>query len=43
MSFEKNGYTVIKKAISPEIADFVYKYFLLKRKVKAEGINNIVR
>ena len=33
MSFEKNGYTVIKKAVSPEIADFVYKYFLLKRKV----------
>jgi hypothetical protein len=33
MSFEKNGYLVIKKAISPEIADFVYKYFLLKRKV----------
>ena len=33
MSFEKNGYTVIKKAISPEIADFVYKYFLLKRKL----------
>ena len=33
MSFEKNGYTVIKKAISSEIADFVYKYFLLKRKV----------
>jgi hypothetical protein len=33
MSFEKNGYIVIKKAISSEIADFVYKYFLLKRKV----------
>jgi len=33
MSFEKNGYTVIKKAISPEIADFVYKYFTLKRQV----------
>ena len=33
MSFEKNGYTVIKKAISPEIADFVYKYFSLKRQV----------
>jgi len=33
MSFEKNGYTVIKKAISPEIAEFVYKYFLLKRQV----------
>ena len=33
MSFDKNGYIVIKKAISPEIADFVYKYFSLKRKV----------
>jgi len=33
MSFEKNGYTVIKKAVSPEIAEFVYKYFLLKRQV----------
>jgi hypothetical protein len=32
MSFEKNGYIVIKKAISSEIADFVYKYFLLKEK-----------
>lgn len=33
MSFEKNGYTVIKRAVSPEIAEFVYKYFLLKRQV----------
>tara|TARA_R110000823_G_scaffold299432_1_gene420152 strand:+ start:268 stop:864 length:597 start_codon:yes stop_codon:yes gene_type:complete len=33
MSFDKNGYQVIKKAISPELANFVYKYFLLKRKV----------
>jgi hypothetical protein len=33
MSFDKNGYLVIKKAISPELANFVYKYFLLKRKV----------
>jgi hypothetical protein len=33
MSFKKNGYVVIKKAIDPNIADFVYKYFLLKRKV----------
>jgi hypothetical protein len=40
MSFEKNGYTVIKKAISPEIADFVYKYFLLKRKVARTLFDN---
>ena len=33
MSFKKNKYTVLKNAISPEIANFVYKYFLNKRKV----------
>tara|TARA_R110000822_G_scaffold150101_1_gene289204 strand:- start:70 stop:705 length:636 start_codon:yes stop_codon:yes gene_type:complete len=33
MSFKKNKYTVLKKAISPELAEFVYKYFLNKRKV----------
>ena len=33
MSFKKNKYIVLKKAISPELADFVYKYFLSKRKV----------
>ena len=33
MSFKKNKYTVLKKAISPELADFVYKYFLNKRNV----------
>ena len=33
MSFKKNKYTVLKKAISPEIAEFVYKYFLNKREV----------
>ena len=32
MSFKKNKYTVLKKAISPELAAFVYKYFLNKRK-----------
>tara|TARA_Y100000401_G_scaffold83614_1_gene68908 strand:+ start:1386 stop:2057 length:672 start_codon:yes stop_codon:yes gene_type:complete len=31
MSFQNNKYTVIKKAISKEMADFIYKYFLLKR------------
>jgi hypothetical protein len=33
MDFKKKGYIIIKKAISSEIADFVYKYFLLKRRV----------
>ena len=33
MSFKKNKYTVLKKAISPELADFIYKYFSNKRKV----------
>mgnify|MGYP003633673497 CR=1 FL=1 len=33
MSFKKNKYTVLKKAISHELADFVYKYFLNKRNV----------
>ena len=33
MSFKNNKYTVLKKAISPELADFVYKYFLNKRNV----------
>ena len=28
MSFKNNKYTVLKKAISPELANFVYKYFL---------------
>ena len=33
MSFQKNKYTVIKKAISKELADFIYKYFCNKRNV----------
>ena len=33
MSFKKNKYTVLKQAISSELAEFVYKYFLNKRKV----------
>ena len=32
-AFQKNKYTVIKKAISEELANFVYKFFLNKRKV----------
>jgi len=33
MSFKKNKYSIIKKAISKELANFIYKYFLLKRDV----------
>ena len=33
MSFEKNKYLIIKNAISKELADFVYEYFLNKRMV----------
>ena len=33
MSFKKNKYSILKKAISSELADFVYKYFLNKREV----------
>ena len=32
-AFQKNKYSVLKNAISPEIANFVYNYFLNKRKV----------
>jgi len=33
MSFKENKYIVIKGAVSKELADFCYDYFLLKRKV----------
>ncbi len=33
MSFKKNKYSVLKKSISKEIADFSYSYFLNKRRV----------
>jgi len=33
MSFKSKGYGVIKKAISKELADFCYNYFLIKRSV----------
>ena len=31
--FEKNHFLVIKEAIDPKVANFVYNYFLLKRQV----------
>ena len=33
MSFKKNKYKILKKAISKDVADFVYRYFLNKRMV----------
>jgi len=33
MSFKKKKYVIIKKVISEEMTDFIYKYFLLKRQV----------
>ncbi len=33
MTLEKNKYQIIRQAITPELADFCHKYFLLKRKV----------
>jgi len=40
MSFKKNKYILIKNAISKELADFVYQYFLLKRKVARTMFDN---
>ena len=40
MSFKKNKYTVIKKAISKELADFCYNYFIMKRGVAKTFIEN---
>ena len=31
--FKEKNYKVLKQAISPELADFIYKYFLMKRQV----------
>ena len=33
MSFQTNGYQIIRKVISKELSDFVCNYFLLKRRV----------
>jgi hypothetical protein len=33
MSFKKNKYTVIKEAISKDMATFIYNYFLMKKQV----------
>ena len=33
MSFKTNNFLIIKKAIEPKVAEFVYNYFLMKRQV----------
>ena len=33
MSFNKNNFLIIKKAIEPKVAEFIYNYFLMKRQV----------
>ena len=33
MSFKKNKYTILRKAVSKDLANFVYEYFSNKRKV----------
>ena len=39
-NFKKDGFTVIKKAIDPKIANFVYNYFLMKKQVAETLLNN---
>jgi hypothetical protein len=39
MSFSKKKYIIAKNAISTEMADFIYKYFLLKRRVTETFFN----
>ena len=41
MSFKDKKYTVVKSAISKEKSDFIYKYFLLKRKVARYLFDNL--
>ena len=33
--FQKENYLVIKNAISKELAEFIYKYLMLKREIAA--------
>ena len=39
-AFQKNKYSVLKNAITPELANFAFKYFLNKRKVAAFLFDN---
>ena len=41
MSFKKNKYSVLKKAISREMAGFCYAYFINKRNVSGELVGDI--
>ena len=32
-TFKKHGFEIIKKAVDPKIANFIYNYFLMKKQV----------
>ena len=38
MSFKKNKYVVIKKAVSKEVINFLRDYFILKKKSRVDFI-----
>jgi hypothetical protein len=40
MNFKKNKYIIIKKAISEELAEFCYDYFIIKRQVAKTMFDN---
>jgi len=42
MNYKEDGYAIIKKALSFELADFIYDYFILKRKAIAWAYKNKV-
>jgi hypothetical protein len=39
MSFDKDNFLIIKKAIEPKVAEFIYNYFLMKRQVAKTFFN----
>jgi hypothetical protein len=39
-NFKKNGFTIINKVISKELALFIYNYFLIKRQVAETFLKN---
>jgi hypothetical protein len=39
MSFNKNNFLIIKKAIEPKVAEFIYNYFLMKQQVAKTFFN----
>ena len=40
MTFKRKKYLVIKKAITTEMANFIYGYFMMKRRVAKKFLND---